>query len=38
LPGPDYLNIPPDRLIVYTWLRRLAKQARSADLAPEAPK
>lgn len=37
LPGPDYLNIPPDRLIVYTWLRRLAKQPRPADLVPEAP-
>jgi len=37
LPGPDYLNIPPDRLIVYTWLRRLAKQPRPADLAPKAP-
>jgi KUP system potassium uptake protein len=37
LPGPDYLNIPPDRLIVYTWLRRLAKQPRAADLAPKAP-
>lgn len=37
LPGPDYLNIPPDRLIVYTWLRRLAKQPRPVDLAPKAP-
>jgi KUP system potassium uptake protein len=23
LPGPDYLNIPPDSLIVYNWLLRL---------------
>ncbi|TSA36139.1 MAG: potassium transporter Kup [Verrucomicrobiaceae bacterium] len=23
VPGPHYLNIPPDRLIIYTWLLRL---------------
>jgi hypothetical protein len=23
LPGSDYLNIPPDSLIVYNWLLRL---------------
>ncbi len=23
LPGPDYLSIPPDRLIVYNWMLRL---------------
>jgi len=24
LPGPDYLSIPPDRLIVYNWMLRLS--------------
>jgi KUP system potassium uptake protein len=24
LPGPDYLSIPPDQLIVYNWILRLA--------------
>ena len=30
LPGPDYLNIPPDSLIVYNWLLRLDPAEGSA--------
>ena len=30
LPGPDYLKIPADRLIVYNWLLRLDPAEGSA--------
>jgi KUP system potassium uptake protein len=31
LPGPNYLNIPPDSLIVYNWLFRLEPQSGAAN-------